>query len=58
MKLTYQTSTVLDKHQIFEILRQYLEKETGKQLANFYHEETDNGLFFKIYFTDETVELK
>jgi hypothetical protein len=58
MKIDYQIAAELNQEQIFAIMRESIEKKTGKQLANIYWNESDAGVSCKLIFRDEPAELK
>jgi hypothetical protein len=58
MKLTYETTAQLNPDQLFEIIKEYVEKMTGKMLCNICWSESDAGTSANLVFRDETVELK
>jgi len=57
MKITYQTSAVLDREQMFLVFKEFIEKKTGKRLANIGYEDTDDGMTCQLNFCYETEEL-
>ena len=60
MKIAYNVSANLDTDQIFALLKEVVEKKTGKMLCNIYWKtyDDDGRMYCELVFRNETVELK
>lgn len=57
MKITYETTATLAQEQIFCLMKESIEKKTGRHLANIYWDDSDAGMTCKLVFCVETEEL-
>ncbi len=59
MKIAYNVSATLDSNQIFALMKEVIEKKTGKMLCDIYWKNDDDGrTCCELVFRNETVELK
>ena len=59
MKINYEVSVTLDREQLFALIKDSIEKKTGKRLANIMWYYTDNSVIScQLVFCDECVELE
>ena len=56
MKIQFQTTAILNRDQLFIILKEYIERNTDKKLANIYWNESDSGMYCELIFCNEEVE--
>ena len=58
MKIEFETSAKLNQDQLFSIIKEGIEKKTGKQLCNIYWNETDGGMTCELMFRNEITTLE
>lgn len=58
MKINYEVSTVLNKDQLFALIKESIEKKTDKRLENILWYKSDSDLSCRLTFCDESVEIE
>jgi len=57
MKITYEATTELNPDDLYSLVKEYIEKATGKNITNIYFSESDiGGISAKVVFSKKTVE--
>jgi hypothetical protein len=55
MNITYETTAELNPDDLYSLVKEYIEKKTGKKINNIYFSESDTGTSAKVVFCKEIV---
>jgi hypothetical protein len=53
MNITYETTADLNPDALYSVVKEYIEKATGKSITNIYFSESDAGTSAKVVFSKE-----